>query len=72
MTRTPDAHFMVEARYNGTKVVGISPDYADWSFPYGCTNRLASLLSSTILMRFRSGELTGCCRGSARLFFQTF
>lgn len=30
MTRTPDAHFMVEARYNGTKVVGISPDYAEY------------------------------------------
>lgn len=29
-TRTPDAHFMVEARYNGTKVVGISPDYAEY------------------------------------------
>ncbi len=30
MTRTPDAHFMVEARYNGTKIVGISPDYAEY------------------------------------------
>ncbi|HET7658628.1 MAG TPA: molybdopterin-dependent oxidoreductase, partial [Bacillales bacterium] len=30
MTRTPDAHFMVEARYNGTKVIGISPDYAEY------------------------------------------
>lgn len=29
MTRTPDAHFMVEARYKGTKVVAISPDYTD-------------------------------------------
>ena len=29
VTRTPDAHFMVEARYRGQKVVGISPDYAD-------------------------------------------
>jgi nitrate reductase / nitrite oxidoreductase, alpha subunit len=29
-TRTPDAHFMVEARYNGTKVVCVSPDYADF------------------------------------------
>ncbi|MCY0884728.1 MAG: molybdopterin-dependent oxidoreductase, partial [Firmicutes bacterium] len=29
MTRTPDAHFMVEARYNGTKVVEVSPDYAE-------------------------------------------
>ncbi|HEX7057181.1 MAG TPA: nitrate reductase subunit alpha [Bacilli bacterium] len=29
-TRTPDAHFMVEARYNGTKVVGVSPDYSEY------------------------------------------
>lgn len=29
VTRTPDAHFMVEARYKGQKVVAISPDYAD-------------------------------------------
>lgn len=29
-TRTPDAHFMVESRYNGTKVVCVSPDYADF------------------------------------------
>jgi len=29
-TRTPDAHFMVEARYRGTKVVAVSPDYAQY------------------------------------------
>jgi|GEM_PF-1358096 nitrate reductase alpha subunit len=29
VTRTPDAHFMTEVRYKGTKVVVISPDYAD-------------------------------------------
>jgi nitrate reductase / nitrite oxidoreductase, alpha subunit len=29
MTRTPDAHFMTEARYRGQKVVVVSPDYAD-------------------------------------------
>jgi nitrate reductase alpha subunit len=28
-TRTPDAHFMTEARYNGTKIVVCSPDYAE-------------------------------------------
>jgi nitrate reductase / nitrite oxidoreductase, alpha subunit len=28
-TRTPDAHFMVEARYHGQKVVVVSPDYAE-------------------------------------------
>ncbi len=29
MTRTPDAHFMTESRYNGSKIVVVSPDYAD-------------------------------------------
>ncbi|MBX5464094.1 MAG: nitrate reductase subunit alpha [Clostridia bacterium] len=29
MTRTPDAHFLVEARYRGAKVVAVSPDYAE-------------------------------------------
>jgi nitrate reductase alpha subunit len=29
VTRTPDAHFMTEARYKGQKVVVVSPDYAD-------------------------------------------
>ena len=29
VTRTPDAHWMAEARYRGQKVVVISPDYAD-------------------------------------------
>jgi len=29
LTRTPDAHFMTEARYRGQKVVAVSPDYAD-------------------------------------------
>jgi nitrate reductase / nitrite oxidoreductase, alpha subunit len=39
MTRTPDVHFAVEARQNGTKLVVISPDfsqvskYADWWIP---------------------------------------
>jgi nitrate reductase alpha subunit len=28
VTRTPDAHFMTEARYRGQKVVVVSPDYA--------------------------------------------
>ena len=30
MTRTPDAHFYSEARYNGTKVVAVSPDYSEY------------------------------------------
>ncbi len=39
MTRTPDVHFISEARYNGSKFVVLSPDfsqvakYADWWIP---------------------------------------
>ena len=29
LTRTPDAHWMTEARYRGQKVVVMSPDYAE-------------------------------------------
>ena len=29
LTRTPDAHFMAEARYHGQKVIVVSPDFAD-------------------------------------------
>lgn len=29
VTRTPDAHWMAEARYRGQKVVAVAPDYAD-------------------------------------------
>ncbi len=29
VTRTPDAHYMTEARYRGQKVIVVSPDYAD-------------------------------------------
>ena len=29
VTRTPDAHWMAEARYRGQKVIAVSPDYAD-------------------------------------------
>ncbi|MHB9146570.1 MAG: nitrate reductase subunit alpha [Symbiobacteriia bacterium] len=30
LTRTPDAHFMVEARYRGLKVAAVAPDYAEY------------------------------------------
>ncbi len=29
LTRTPDAHFLTEVRYKGTKVVSVAPDYAE-------------------------------------------
>jgi nitrate reductase / nitrite oxidoreductase, alpha subunit len=30
MTRTPDAHFCVEVRYKGAKIVSMAPDYAEY------------------------------------------
>lgn len=30
MTRTPDAHFFIEARYRGAKVAAVAPDYAEY------------------------------------------
>ncbi len=30
MTRTPDAHFFIEARYRGAKIAAVAPDYAEY------------------------------------------
>src|SRR5690606_8309939 len=57
VTRTPDAHFMTEARYRGQKVVVISPDYADntkfadeWLAPHpGTDGALAQAMGHVIL-----------------------
>lgn len=57
LTRTPDAHFMTEARYRGTKVVAVSPDYAEnvkfadnWLAPNpGSDAALAQGMTYTIL-----------------------
>ncbi|TXL66324.1 nitrate reductase subunit alpha [Zeimonas arvi] len=59
-TRTPDAHFMVEARYKGTKVVSIFPDYAEgakfgdiWLKPkQGTDAALAMAMGHVILKEF--------------------
>jgi nitrate reductase alpha subunit len=59
-TRTPDAHFFVEARYNGTKVVAITPDYAEvaklsdlWLHPKpGTDAALAMAIGHVILREF--------------------
>jgi nitrate reductase / nitrite oxidoreductase, alpha subunit len=59
-TRTPDAHFFVEARYNGTKVVAIAPDYAEvakfsdlWLHPkQGTDAALAMAMGHVILREF--------------------
>lgn len=60
MTRTPDAHFLAEVRYKGTKVVSISPDFAestkfadDWmSVKQGTDGALAMAMGHVILKEF--------------------
>ncbi|WP_435889166.1 molybdopterin-dependent oxidoreductase [Streptosporangium canum] len=60
VTRTPDAHFMTEARYQGTEVVAVSPDYADnvkfaddWLAPHpGTDGALAMAMGHVTLTEF--------------------
>ncbi|QTX03861.1 nitrate reductase subunit alpha [Agromyces archimandritae] len=64
VTRTPDAHFMTEARYRGTKVVVVSPDFADntkfadeWVAPHpGTDGALATAMGHVILREFLAGS----------------
>lgn len=59
-TRTPDAHFLVEARYRGTKVVSVFPDYSEgakfgdlWLHPkQGTDAALALAMGHVILKEF--------------------
>ncbi len=59
-TRTPDAHFMTEARYKGAKVVVVSPDYSEaskfadlWLHPkQGTDAALAMAIGHVILKEF--------------------
>jgi respiratory nitrate reductase, alpha subunit len=60
VTRTPDAHFMVEGRYKGTKVVIVSSDYSDaskfadtWLSPkQGTDSALGMAMGHVILNEF--------------------
>ncbi|KLU64895.1 respiratory nitrate reductase 1 alpha chain [Desulfosporosinus acididurans] len=60
LTRTPDAHFMTEVRYKGTKVVSVSPDYAEsvrfadhWlAVNPGTDGALAQAMTHVILKEF--------------------
>ncbi len=64
VTRTPDAHFMTEARYHGQKVVAVSPDYADntkfadqWlRVAPGTDGALAMAMGHVILKEFHVGR----------------
>ena len=60
VTRTPDAHWMTEARYRGQKVVVMSPDYSDatkfaddWLAPHpGTDGALAMAMGHVVLREF--------------------
>ncbi len=60
VTRTPDAHFMAEVRYRGTKIVTVSPDFADnakfadeWvAIQPGTDGALAMAMGHVILKEF--------------------
>ncbi len=60
LTRTPDAHWMIEARYRGQKVISVAPDYAEsvkfadeWLAPNpGTDAALAMAMGHTILKEF--------------------
>lgn len=66
VTRTPDSHFMVEARYKGTKVVVVSPDFADstkfadeWARIHpGTDGALAFAMGHVILKEFHVDKKT--------------
>ncbi|MGN6599397.1 MAG: molybdopterin-dependent oxidoreductase, partial [Actinomycetes bacterium] len=58
VTRTPDAHWMTEARYRGQKVVVCSPDYSDatkfadeWLAPAPGTDGALALAMGHVLLR---------------------
>ena len=61
-TRTPDAHFMTEARYKGTKIVTVTPDYSEaskfgdiWLAPkQGTDAALAMAMGHVILKEYHA------------------
>ena len=57
-TRTPDAHFFTEARYNGTKTVSITPDYSEvakltdhWLHPQQGTDAALAFAFGHVILR---------------------
>ncbi|MFC7912900.1 nitrate reductase subunit alpha [Streptomyces sp. NPDC057386] len=58
VTRTPDAHWMAEARYRGQKVVVVAPDFADsakfadeWLHPHPGTDGALALAMGHVVLR---------------------
>jgi len=76
VTRTPDAHFMTEVRYKGTKVVAVSPDYAenvkfadDWLAPDpGTDGALAQAMGHVVLTEFFRDRQVGYFQDYVRRF----
>jgi nitrate reductase alpha subunit len=57
-TRTPDAHFFVEARYNGTQIVAVTPDYSEvaklsdlWLHPKQGTDAAAAMAMGHVILK---------------------
>ncbi len=76
MTRTPDAHFMTEARYRGQKTVVVSPDYSDhtkfadhWlTINPGTDGALAMAMGHVMLKEFYADRQTPYFEQYARQF----
>ena len=58
VTRTPDAHWMAEARYRGQKVVVVAPDYNDatkfadeWLAPHPGTDGALAMAMGHVILR---------------------
>ena len=76
MTRTPDAHWMTEARYRGQKVVAVAPDYAEnvkfadeWVNPApGTDGALAMAMGHVILKEYFVDSLPSFFEGYNKQF----
>ncbi|NUR92344.1 MAG: nitrate reductase subunit alpha, partial [Nonomuraea sp.] len=58
VTRTPDAHWMTEARYRGQKVIVVAPDYSDaakfadeWLHPHPGTDAAVAMAMGHVILR---------------------
>jgi nitrate reductase alpha subunit len=58
VTRTPDAHWMAEARYRGQKVVVVAPDFADnakfadeWLHPHPGTDAALAMAMGHVVLK---------------------
>ncbi|WP_419995661.1 nitrate reductase subunit alpha [Streptomyces boninensis] len=58
VTRTPDAHWMAEARYRGQKVIVVAPDYADnakfadeWLHPHPGTDAALAIAMGHVVLK---------------------